>query len=243
MSAAIDDQAAGLRRLVRPTQTRCWGLLGASGAGLTLVGSAIAEAWRQRGHSVLLLDGRKPARLAQPGIPAPTTQGSDWATHLPPADIVIGLLQPEQRPGPCLAFDEFIVLASPAPQHLTSAYRQLKALSALVGRADCQILVNLCSDDRAANLMDNLRHTARQFLGCAPAALGAIPTDPTVASVHTGAEGGPGADLLRRFPRAPAARRLRELVERLDQAAARGSHWADWLKRLNHAAVTPGASQ
>jgi len=241
MSAAVRDQAEGLRRMVNVRSVRCVGVLGPRELDLELLVDAMADAWRQRSRSVLVLEMRRGGD-ARPGsgpaaaLPAPERDLDAWLTQLPAADVVLGLLDPMEMAWPCLGFDEFVMVASARPEHLTRAYAQLKALSATTGRTSCHVMFTRTAQDAAKVPMDNLRNTARRFLGCVPEALGCVPDDAVLAqSART------GLCAIEAHPRSPAVRALRLAVERLDSMAPRTSDWSDWLQRLARANDMQGA--
>jgi len=240
MSTAVRDQAEGLRRMVNVRSVRCVGVIGPRDLDLELLVDAMADAWRQRSRSVLVLEMRR--GNAQNGaakattLPAPGHALDTWLNGLPAADVVLGLLDPVELAWPCLGFDEFVMVASARPEHLTRAYSQLKTLSATTGRTSCHVMFTRTAQDAAKVPMDNLRNTARKFLGCVPEALGCVPDDAVLAqSVRT------GLCAVEAHPRSPAVRAVRLAVERLDSMAPRTSDWSDWLQRLARASNVQGA--
>ncbi|MBU3693656.1 MAG: MinD/ParA family protein [Rhodocyclaceae bacterium] len=242
MSASVRDQAEGLRRLVNVRAVRCVGVLGPRDLDLDLVADALADAWQQRGRSVLVVELRPTSaagRAGAPGVaramPAAQDDLSGWLAALPSADVVLGLLDPMERAWPCLGFDEFVMVASGRPDHLTRAYAQLKTLSATSGRSSCHVLFSRTAESAALLPMQNIQQTARRFLGCVPEALGCMPDD---AILHQSAQQGLSA--VEAHPRAPAVRAIRLAVERLDSMAPRTTDWSAWLQRLTRAAGQAG---
>lgn len=232
MSTAVRDQAEGLRRMVNVRSVRCVGVLGPRDLDLELLTDAMADAWRQRSRSVLVLDLRRDTRPdgTAASLAADGRSVQAWLGTLPASDVVLGLLDPMELAWPCLGFDEFVMVASARPEHLTRAYAQLKTLSATTGRTSCHVMFTRTAQDAAKVPMDNLRNTARRFLGCVPEALGCVPDDEVLArSART------GLCAIEAHPRSPAVRAVRLAVERLDSMAPRTSDWSDWLQRLAHA--------
>lgn len=238
MSSAQRDQAEGLRRMVNVRAVRCVGLLGPRDLGLELLVEGLADAWQQRGRSVLVLEMRAPQRdQPAPALPAATlpTDGAGlaaWLAALPPADVVLGLLDPAEHAWPCLGFDEFVMVASARPHHLTRAYAQLKALSATTGRTRCHVMFNRTLEAAAIVPMQNIQQTARRFLGCVPEALGSVPDDAVLLQSAQ-----LGLSAVEAHPRSPAVRAIRLAVERLDSMAPRTTDWSAWLQRLKQASA------
>jgi len=235
MTSAVRDQAEGLRRMVNVRSVRCVGLLGPRELDLELLADALADAWRQRSRSVLVLDLRR-CSAGRPGSSPGTTLPTNdrelnaWLAALPVADVVLGLLDPMELGWPCLGFDEFVMVASARPEHLTRAYAQLKSLSATTGRTSCHVMFTRTEQAAATLPMDNLRNTARRFLGCVPEALGCVPDDGVLSRSARA-----GLRAVEAHPRSPTVRALRLAVERLDSMAPRTSDWSDWLQRLARA--------
>jgi hypothetical protein len=232
LSAALRDQAEGLRRMVNVRAVRCVGVLGPRDLGLELLADALADAWQQRGRSVLVVEMRpRPASAPEPGdMPPDGADPSAWFAALPQADVVLGLLDPLERAWPCLGFDEFVMVASGRPEHLTRAYAQLKSLSSTTGRTSCHVLFTRTPEAAATLPMQNIQQTARRFLGCVPAALGSVPDD---AVLQQAAQLGQSA--VEAHPRSPAVRAIRLAVERLDSMAPQTTDWSAWLQRLTRA--------
>jgi len=235
MSTAVRDQAEGLRRMVNVRSLRCVGLLGPRDLDLELLAEALADAWQQRGRSAVVLELRPEAaeRRAQAkamALPPADAGLPAWLAALPPADVVLGLLDPLERAWPCLGFDEFVMVASARPEHLTRAYSQLKALSACTGRTSCHVMFTRTAEAAASVPMQNIQNTARRFLGCVPEALGSIPDDAVLLQSSLR-----GVRAVEAHPRSPAVRAVRLAVERLDSMAPRTSDWSDWLQRLERA--------
>ena len=239
MSAAVRDQAEGLRRMVNVRSVRCVGVLGPRDLDLELLADAMADAWQQRSRSVLVLEMRRSAGGGLASATALPPAGGDlqaWLAALPAADVVLGLLDPMDLSWPCLGFDEFVMVASARPEHLTRAYSQLKALSATTGRTSCHVMFTRTAQAAAALPMENIRNTARRFLGCVPEALGCVPDDEVLAQAAR-----TGLRAVEAHPRSPAVRAIRLAVERLDSMAPRTSDWSDWLQRLTRAGGLQGA--
>lgn len=236
MNTSVRDQAEGLRRMVNVRAVRCVGILGPRDLGLDLLADTMADAWQQRGRSVLVLDMRLPAAGSPERTPDPEVMPADgamldaWLAALPPADVVLGLLDPMERAWPCLGFDEFVMVASGRPDHLTRAYAQLKTLSATTGRTNCHVMFTRTAESAALLPMQNIQQTARRFLGCVPEALGCVADD---AVLRHSAQLGLSA--VEAHPRSPAVRALRLAVERLDSMAPRTTDWSAWLQRLTQA--------
>ncbi|MCF8191417.1 MAG: hypothetical protein K9J04_00990 [Burkholderiales bacterium] len=235
MNAAVRDQAEGLRRMVNVRSVRCVGVLGPRELDLELLADAMADAWQQRSRSVLVLDlrGGTPAGQGRPAgttLPAAGLELGAWLAALPIVDVVLGLLDPVELPWPCLGFDEFVMVASARPEHLTRAYVQLKSLSAVTGRTSCHVMFTRTEQAAATLPMDNLRNTARRFLGCVPEALGCIPDDAVLLRSARA-----GLRAVEAHPRSPTVRALRLAVERLDSMAPRTDDWSEWLQRLRRA--------
>ncbi len=238
MSTAVRDQAEGLRRMVNVRSVRCVGVLGPRDLDLELLADAMADAWQQRSRSVLVLEMRRSAGGGLASATALPPAGGDlqaWLAALPAADVVLGLLDPMDLSWPCLGFDEFVMVASARPEHLTRAYSQLKALSATTGRTSCHVMFTRTAQAAAALPMENIRNTARRFLGCVPEALGCVPDDEALAQAAR-----PGLRAVEAHPRSPAVRAIRLAVERLDSMAPRTSDWSDWLQRLTRAGGLQG---
>lgn len=229
--------------MVNVRSVRCVGMLGPRDLGLDLLAGAMADAWQQRGRSALVVEMRPPAgragatgARAVPALPPDGTDLSGWLAALPPADVVLGLLDPIERAWPCLGFDEFVMVASGSRKHLTHAYSQLKSLSATTGRTSCHVMFTRTADAVAQVPMQNIQETARRFLGCVPEALGCLPDD---AVLEQSARLGLSA--VEAHPRSPGVRALRLAVERLDSMAPRTTDWSAWLQRLTQARALPGA--
>lgn len=241
MNPAVRDQAEGLRRMVNVRSVRCVGVLGPRELDLELLADALADAWQQRSRSVLVLDLRRdaasrPGAAAGTALPATDSELKAWLAALPAADVVLGLLDPMELSWPCLGFDEFVMVASARPEHLTRAYAQLKSLSATTGRTSCHVMFTRTDQAAASRPMDNLRNTARRFLGCVPEALGCIPDDEVLSRSARA-----GLRAIEAHPRSPTVRAVRLAVERLDSMAPRTSDWSDWLQRLTRANALEGA--
>lgn len=234
MSDSLRDQAEGLRRMVNVRAVRCVGIVGPRDLGLEGLADALADAWQQRGRSVLVLEMRPRAAKGSGSpseeLPADGADLAGWLAALPPADVVLGLLDPTERAWPCLGYDEFVMVASGRPEHLTRAYAQLKALSATAGRTSCHVLFNRTADAAAILPMQNIQQTARRFLGCVPEALGCLPDDAVLVQASR-----LGRSAVESHPRSPAVRAIRLAVERLDSMAPRTTDWSAWLQRLTHA--------
>ncbi|NBU58662.1 MAG: hypothetical protein EBS23_02570 [Betaproteobacteria bacterium] len=235
MSTAVRDQAEGLRRMVNVRSVRCVGVLGPRDLDLELLADALADAWQQRGRSVVVLELRPDAsdrRGSGAAIALPPTAAElpAWLGALPPVDVVLGVLDPLERAWPCLGFDEFVMVASARPEHLTRAYSQLKALSACTGRTSCHVMFTRTAAEAANVPMQNIQNTARRFLGCVPEALGSIPDDAVLLQSAQ-----LGLRAVEAHPRSPAVRVVRLAVERLDSMAPRTTDWSDWLQRLDRA--------
>jgi len=233
MTAALQDQAEGLRRLVNVRAVRCIGLLGPSDLGLGVLADAMAVAWSQRNRQTLVIEARSVAEPLTDDAPRARLPNSSqallvWGQQLAPADVVLGLLDPLDQGWPCLAFDEFVMVASATPNHLTQAYAQLKALSALSGRTSCHVMFTRTPASAATRPMQNLQQTARKFLGCVPAELGIIPDDPALAQAAA-----IGRNAVESHPKSPAVRAIRVAVERLDSLAPQPGDWSAWLQRLS----------
>jgi len=221
--------------MVNVRAVRCVGMVGPRDLGLERLAEALADAWQQRGRSVLVLEMRpRPAAARapmQPGeLPAEGADLGGWLATLPPADVVLGLLDPMERAWPCLGFDEFVMVASGRPEHLTRAYAQLKALSATTGRTSCHVMFNRTAEAAAILPMQNIQQTARRFLGCVPEALGSVADDAVLQQSSQ-----LGLSAVEAHPRSPAVRAIRLAVERLDSMAPRTTDWSAWLQRLTHA--------
>jgi len=232
MTAAVRDQAEGLRRMVNVSSVRCVGVLGPRELGLELLANALRDAWQQRGRSVLVVEMRRPATAeaglrAAPALPPDSADLTGWLSALPAADVILGLLDPIERAWPCLGFDEFVMVASGTPEHLTRAYAQLKALSATTGRTSCHVMFTRTPEAVAQVPMQNIQETARRFLGCVPEALGCVPDDTLLEQSSR-----LGLSAVETHPRAPAVRAIRVAVERLDSMAPRTHDWSAWLQRL-----------
>jgi hypothetical protein len=240
MSTAVRDQAEGLRRMVNVRSVRCVGVLGPRDLDLELLADGLADAWQQRSRSVLVLEMRRSAagsgKPAATALPPAAGDLQAWLTALPAVDVVLGLLDPMELPWPCLGFDEFVMVSSARPEHLTRAYSQLKALSATTGRTSCHVMFTRTAESAATLPMDNIRNTARRFLGCVPEALGCVPDDEVLAQAARN-----GLRAVEAHPRSPAVRAIRLAVERLDSMAPRTSDWSDWLQRLSRAGGLHGA--
>ena len=241
MSTALRDQAEGLRRMVNVRAVRCVGVLGPRDLDLELLAAAMADAWQQRSRSVVVLEmrpgaSRKLTDAKATAMPAAAHDLPAWLAALPPADVVLGLLDPLERAWPCLGFDEFVMVASARPEHLTRAYSQLKALSATTGRTSCHVMFTRTAEASAALPMQNIQNTARRFLGCVPEALGSVPDDAVLAQSAL-----LGLRAVEAHPRSPAVRAIRLAVERLDSMAPRTTDWSDWLQRLTRANGLPRA--
>jgi hypothetical protein len=232
MTTALRDQAEGLRRMVNVSSVRCVGVLGPRELGLELLANALRDAWQQRGRSVLVVEMRLPVAAgaglrAAPALPPDGADLTSWLATLPAADVILGLLDPIERAWPCIGFDEFVMVASGAPDPLTRAYAQLKALSATTGRTSCHVMFTRTPEAVVQVPMQNIQATARRFLGCVPEALGYVPDD-TVLEQSSRL----GLSAVETHPRAPAVRAIRAAVERLDSMAPRTHDWSAWLQRL-----------
>ncbi len=239
MSTAVRDQAEGLRRMVNVRSVRCVGVLGPRDLDLELLADAMADAWAQRSRSALVLEMRRGTGIGGTAIantlPAAGHDLDTWLAGLRPADVVLGLLDPIDLAWPCLGFDEFVMVASARPEHLTRAYSQLKALSATTGRTSCHVMFTRTEQAAATLPMENLRNTARRFLGCVPEALGCVPDDEVLSRSAQA-----GMRAVEAHPRSPTVRAIRLAVERLDSMAPRTSDWSDWRERLTRASGMPG---
>lgn len=232
--SAVRDQAEGLRRLGTADGVRCLALVGPPGCGVGTLGDAMASAWRQRGRGVALIEGRgRPASHRMP-LPARPADLADWAAGETAHDVVIALVDPEETPWPCLAFDEFVVIASSDPGHLTFAYGQLKAIARTAGRPVCHVMLNRTSESAASQPLQNFQQTARRYLGCVPDLLGAVPADPLIGQATAS-----GLDPVTDHPRSPAVRAIRSAVERLDGRPPAKLSWAGWTERLRRVTRTP----
>lgn len=229
------DQAEGLRRMVSVRAVRCVGLFGPRELALELLADAMADAWQQRGRSVLVVEMRPAVSSGNHrdgrGVPPDARSLSDWLATLPAADVVLGLLDPPEQSWPCLGFDEFVIVASARPTHLTRAYAQLKALSTTTGRTSCHVMFTRTSGPAAMVPMKNIQETARRFLGCVPEALGNVPDDDILLQSAR-----LGINAVEAHPRSPAVRAIRLAVERLDSMAPQTTDWSAWLQRLTQAA-------
>jgi len=231
--------------MVNVRSVRCVGLLGPRDLDLESLAHAMADAWQQRSRSAVVLEMRR-GTAARSGNSAPLPAAmplaerdlEPWLAALPAVDVVLGLLDPIELAWPCLGFDEFVMVASARPEHLTRAYSQLKALSATTGRTRCHVMFTRTEQTAATLPMENLRNTARRFLGCVPEALGCVPDDEILTrSARTGLRA------VEAHPRSPTVRAIRLAVERLDSMAPQSSDWSEWLHRLSRASAVSGGAQ
>lgn len=205
MSEALLDQAAGLRRLLRPSCLRSITVVGAEpSVDPSLVTANLAAALTQHGRAVLLVEyaGRPRAtpkilgapghgRAAELAWSGPRALRASFAgaqdvlrlvQTLDPAaksaDVLLIEAPPPADLACAAASRELILSVSPSTHGVTGSYRFLKRLYSRYGRRRVLVLVNQAgSEAHAGRIFGNLSATCRRFLNLPVEYMGFIPDD------------------------------------------------------------------
>jgi flagellar biosynthesis protein FlhG len=95
--------------------------------------------------------------------------------------LLLDVPSPAQDPIPASVADNLILVLTPQPESLTTAYATIKRLARHYGRQCFNVLVNRARDiEQARELFDRLSAVTREFLTVSLRWLGFVPEDPSV---------------------------------------------------------------
>ncbi|WP_372826307.1 hypothetical protein [Polaromonas sp.] len=170
MKAAVNDQAAGLRRLMAVSPGRRVAVVGCEHAGVAMVTRNLAAALVQAGKDVLLFDEH--GNVQTPGV-----QGAGRVVLIHAALDGDGALTPLAAQS-----DHILVVLQAQAASIKASYACIKRLHSAHALERMRVLVDGAADAAdAQRILANLADTGRRYLSLALEPAGWVRADPHLA--------------------------------------------------------------